>query len=163
MHLSTHSDVTFLSIETSEIKEYKRRLRGVTLKRSFTTHTHITGAMNSNQEIFNKFLQDMNNSVNQITELLCVGCEYDHPSQRRHQCIMMPQTERIECYAEQAVAALPPEEIKKVLVAVTESFLLTREIGKTAAERRFPELVVEPTPQDPSSADENGISSTTDN
>ena len=76
---------------------------------------------------------------------------------------MMPQTEKIDCYAEQAVAALPPEEIKKVLVAVTESFLLTREIGKTAAERRFPEFIVDPTPQDPSSADENGISSTTDN
>ena len=36
-------------------------------------------------------------------------------------------------------------------------------LGKTAAERRFPELIVDPTPQDPSSADENGISSTTDN
>ena len=42
-------------------------------------------------------LQAVDKEVNKLRKELCCGCKVDHPSQRRHDCIMMSQR-RLDSY-----------------------------------------------------------------
>ncbi|KAK7489451.1 hypothetical protein BaRGS_00018741 [Batillaria attramentaria] len=112
-----------------------------------------------NRVVFLSFLRDMDNSINQICNLLCEGCEIDDPSQLHHQCLMMSQIEKIEQYTKRAVEALPRETLVKILTAVTEAYLVTNAVGKNTTARDYPEYMLEFNRSTP--ADENGVSSST--
>ena len=38
-----------------------------------------------------------------LTKERCCGCEYDHPSQRQHDCIMLSEQERWQSYGLEAI------------------------------------------------------------
>ena len=48
------------------------------------------------------FLDAVEHQLEQIRKEKCRGCEVDHPSQRRHECIMMSEEEGWIMYATQA-------------------------------------------------------------
>ena len=41
--------------------------------------------------------------VGKLTKERCCGCEYDHPSQRQHDCIMLSEQERWQSYGLEAI------------------------------------------------------------
>ena len=49
------------------------------------------------------FLQVVNHRVQELRKEKCCGCEIDHPSQRRHDCIMMSEEEGWIAYGLEAI------------------------------------------------------------
>ncbi|KAK7499991.1 hypothetical protein BaRGS_00008839, partial [Batillaria attramentaria] len=50
------------------------------------------------------FKNEVELEINSLTARNCVGCRVDHPSQRRHDCLMMDLIERVLTYGEEAIA-----------------------------------------------------------
>ena len=56
------------------------------------------------------FSQTVNHQVQELQKKQCCGCEVDHPSQRRHDCIMMTE-ERWITYGLETVQYVPQQGI----------------------------------------------------
>ena len=48
-------------------------------------------------------LEAVDDTVKKLRKELCCGCKVDHPSQRRHECIMMSEEEGWIAYGEKAI------------------------------------------------------------
>ena len=49
------------------------------------------------------FAQAVGREVYNLCKERCCGCEYDHPSQRRHECLMLTHEEKWEMYGFEAI------------------------------------------------------------
>ena len=67
--------------------------------------THQTNLMNA------IFSQCIDLHVNKLRKEKCCGCEIDHPSQRRHDCIMMSDEEARITYGLEAVEHIFEKEL----------------------------------------------------
>ena len=43
------------------------------------------------------------NEISKLSKERCCGCEYDHPSQRQHDCLMLSEQEKWESYGLEAI------------------------------------------------------------
>ena len=118
-------------------------------------------AFTTNQQIYQRFLDNTEIAIEDMAKRFCDGCQNNHPSQWQHQCVRMDSDEKIVQYTDMVVSAMDQQEKDNFITAVLQSDLLTKECGYSWARYHYFEYFILKKENHGTKDDENEISSTT--
>ena len=56
------------------------------------------------------YAQQVSTKIHELANVNCPGCQIDHPSQRRHECLYLDSLQRLHLYFDQAISLLDKEK-----------------------------------------------------